>query len=164
MKIGVSNVLVKLCVSLFAVQAQRVPAPEMSVGPAEGPSELRVDDRHALAPRSAFLQQQVYSNFQGNFSEPQGYVRDEKYILPEQPADSSFAPVENQTLAARTESSGNVGFVTTNGINFVLNGKIKYFSGSNDYFLIMRRVPSCKLSKHCRVCVCVACSQRQLKS
>ncbi|CAL8463202.1 g2736 [Coccomyxa elongata] len=75
---------------------------------------------------------------EGQFSKPLGYSRGNKYILPKQPADSAFAPVNNLPYAARAESAGNIGFVQTNGTNFVLNGKIKYFSGSNDYFLIMR--------------------------
>ncbi|EIE21346.1 glycoside hydrolase [Coccomyxa subellipsoidea C-169] len=65
-------------------------------------------------------------------------MRSDKYTLPSQPTDDSFAPLENRELAAKVESGGNVGFVGTNGTNFVLNGKITYFSGSNDYFLILR--------------------------
>ncbi len=152
MRNGVSHVLVNLCFSLVAVQAQPATAPSQSVGPAESKSAVRpVNDKYALGPLPNFLQQQVFSSFQGNFSEPQGYNRDEKYLLPEQPADSSFAPV-NETLAARTEASGNVGFVTTKGINFVLNGQIKYFSGSNDYFLIMRCCPA-RPSQFSSICV-----------
>ncbi|BDA44582.1 probable mannan endo-1,4-beta-mannosidase 1 at N-terminal half [Coccomyxa sp. Obi] len=65
-------------------------------------------------------------------------LRSEKFILPEQPANSSFAPVNGEALAARIEAGGNIGFVKTTGTNFVLNGKIRYFSGSNNHFLILR--------------------------
>ncbi|CAL8463203.1 g2737 [Coccomyxa elongata] len=136
---AVIHVFVTLSFSLLAVRAQPAAAPSQSVGPAESPSAVRpVNDKYALGPLPNFLQQASYSDFQSQFREPQNYSRGEKYVLPQQPADSSFAPIKNQALAARTESSGNVGFVTTNGTNFVLNGQIKYFSGSNDYFLILR--------------------------
>ena len=144
------RVILAFSFTLVAVQAQPAPAPAKSVGPAEGPTAVRAatGDKYALGPQPSFLQQLTYSDFQSQFSEPQNYTRGEKYILPQQPADSSFAPIKNQALAAKTESAGNVGFVTTNGTNFVLNGHIKYFSGSNDYFLIMRSAAN--LSRMCR--------------
>ena len=136
------HLFVALSFSFVAVRAQPATAPSQSVGPAESPSAVRpVNDKYALGPLPNFQQQASYSDFQSQFSEPQNYSRGEKYVLPQQPADSSFAPIKNQALTARTESSGNVGFVTTNGTTFVLNGQIKYFSGSNDYFLILRCCP-----------------------
>jgi mannan endo-1,4-beta-mannosidase len=63
----------------------------------------------------------------------------EKYVLPPKPNRISSIVGNSSTVSpqnARTEALG--AFVSTLGGNFVLNGDIKYFSGSNDYFLILR--------------------------
>lgn len=71
-----------------------------------------------------------------------------KYILPDQPTSASWTgePSSAQPEAAKAETAAHVeaiapaspNFVTTDGIHFTLDGSIRYFPGSNDYFLILR--------------------------
>ena len=70
-----------------------------------------------------------------------------KYILPSQPTSGSWTgQTAAQPESARAETAAHVediapaspNFVTTDGIHFTLDGSIKYFPGSNDYFLILR--------------------------
>ena len=126
-------------------EAQAVQPPINSVELAGSPNTygtLRRNTNFSLAHQQRNLQQSSSNNFQGQFSEPKGFQRHEKYILPQQPADSSFAPVKDAALAARIEAGTNVGYVGTSGTNFVLNGKIRHFSGSNSFFLVMRCCPT----------------------
>ena len=72
------------------------------------------------------------------FTENSRFPRHANYLLPNQPAK---AEMENAiTEGAKTEAAPAAvsGFVTTSGQNFILNGKIHFFPGSNDYFLILR--------------------------
>ena len=144
MKVPRGMVVVVIIALVVAVQSQPAPAPLNSVAQTESPnagSGSRRNDKDTILDQPTILEKKSFSSFQSQFSKPLGYSRGSKYILPQRPADSSFAPVKNLPYAARAEAAGNVGFVRTNGTNFVLNGKIKYFSGSNDYFLIMRCYP-----------------------
>ena len=74
-------------------------------------------------------------------------VTNPKYILPSQPTSASWSGQSSaQPEAARAETAAHVediapassNFVTTDGIHFTLDGSIRYFPGSNDYFLILR--------------------------
>ena len=75
-----------------------------------------------------------------------------KYLLPSQPTEGSW-PSAPSAAGAAIASPGSAAaesgahteaifpaspnFVQTDGIHFTLDGEIKYFSGSNDYFLIL---------------------------
>lgn len=50
----------------------------------------------------------------------------------------SSGQAEAGTGAARVEGAASPNFVTTSGVHFMLDGSIRYFPGSNDYFLILR--------------------------
>ncbi len=78
-------------------------------------------------------------------------LADTKYLLPDRPtagtwpaaappaaaaAGSSASPESSARTEAIPPASTN--FVQTDGIHFTLDGAIKYWSGSNDYFLILR--------------------------
>ena len=73
-----------------------------------------------------------------------------KYLLPDRPTAESW-PGTTPAAAAATGSSASPegarteaippaspNFVQTDGIHFTLDGAIKYWSASNDYFLILR--------------------------
>lgn len=130
---------------LMVIDAQAAQPPINSAESAERPNThgtLRRDDTLFVAHQPRKLQQSSLKIFQSQFSEPKGFQRNEKYILPQQPADTSFAPVKDEAVAARIEAGTNIGFVGTSGTNFVLNDKIRHFSGSNSFFLIMRCRPT----------------------
>ena len=129
---------------MATAKAQTAQAPSQYLGTAQGPSPASAferSDKYRLAPQPGFQQRASTVSFESGYSGSPEFNRSDKYTLPSQPTDDSFAPLENRELAAKVESGGNVGFVGTNGTNFVLNGKITYFSGSNDYFLILRCRP-----------------------
>ena len=133
--------LVVICAIMATAEAQIAQAPSPVVGTAQGPSPASAferSDKYILAPQPESQQRASSTNFQSGYSGSAEFNRSDKYTLPSQPTDDSFAPLENRELAAKIESGGNFGFVGTSGTNFVLNGKITYFSGSNDYFLILR--------------------------
>lgn len=119
---------------LTSVQAQTNPA-------AAARGDLGKGGEAIVVLQPSTLQEKSSHSFQSNATGAPGFVRGDKYLLPTQPGDDSFAPVKQQALQARVESGGNIGFVKTNGTYFTLNGMIKYFSGSNDYFLILRCSP-----------------------
>ena len=140
-----AHCLVVMCAIMATAKAQIAPSPSQIVGPAEGPtsdSTFERNDKYKLGPQPASLQKLTAHSFESGSSGSPNFRRSDKYLLPSQPADDSFAPLQNEGFAARVaakvEAGGNMGFVKTNGTYFVLNGKITYFSGSNDYFLILR--------------------------
>ena len=146
--------LAVVCVVMVTAKAQIAPSPSQIVGPAEGPtsdSTFERNDKYKLGPQPASLQKLTTHSFESGSSGSSDFNRSDKYLLPSPPVDNSFAPLQNEgfaaSVAAKVEAAGNIGFVKTSGTNFVLNGKITYFSGSNDYFLILR------CSAHQR-CIC----------
>jgi hypothetical protein len=65
------------------------------------------------------------------------FARTEKFTLPARPRDAAFAPTNASTTAAAVEANSPGAFVTTSGTNFVQNSQVRYFSGANDYFLVL---------------------------
>ena len=66
-----------------------------------------------------------------------GFSRDARYILPPRPTEE-WRPATDFT---REEQVAPTGFVKTEGTNFVLDGKIVQFAGTNGYFVILRCAP-----------------------
>jgi hypothetical protein len=64
-------------------------------------------------------------------------VNNSKFKLPSKPSDGDFAKVQPDGQGAHTES-GSSGFVQTSGSHFIVDGTVRNFRGSNDYFLVMR--------------------------
>ena len=60
-----------------------------------------------------------------------------KYALPAKPNDTELAPTNSSGASVEAISA----FVGTQGTDFVVNGQVHFFSGSNDYFLILRYFP-----------------------
>ena len=65
------------------------------------------------------------------------FARTEKYTLPARPNDAALGPA-NASTAAAVEAISAGAFVRTSGTNFLLNDQVRYFAGSNDYFLVLR--------------------------
>ena len=63
-----------------------------------------------------------------------GFPRDARYILPPRPTEE-WRPATDFT---REEQVAPTGFVKTAGTNFVLDGKVVQFAGTNGYFVILR--------------------------
>ena len=72
-----------------------------------------------------------------------GFSRDARYILPPRPTEE-WRPATDFT---REEQVAPTGFVKTEGTNFVLDGKVVEFAGTNGYFVILR----CANIKHLRI-------------
>ena len=66
-----------------------------------------------------------------------GFSRDARYILPPRPTEE-WRPATDFT---REEQAAPTGFVKTEGPNFVLDGKVVQFAGTNGYFVILRCAP-----------------------
>ena len=64
-------------------------------------------------------------------------TKPDKFALPEIPLAFSMAAV-NEISQPQGMPSAVSGFVGRNGTNFVVNGKVHFFPGSNDYFLLLR--------------------------
>ena len=66
-----------------------------------------------------------------------GFPGDARYILPPRPTEE-WRPA---TDLGREEQAAPTGFVKTLGANFVLDGKVVQFAGTNGYFVILRWAP-----------------------
>ena len=64
-------------------------------------------------------------------------IRPDKFALPEIPLAFSMAAT-TEISQPQGQPSAVSGFVGRNGTNFVLNGRVHFFPGSNDYFLLLR--------------------------
>ena len=68
-------------------------------------------------------------------------MKPDKFALPEIPLAFSMAATTETSPPQGTPLAVS-GFVGRNGTNFVVNGKVHFFPGSNDYFLLLRWVPA----------------------
>ena len=86
---------------------------------------------------SPFAPAQSQSNASSDSSD---FVRHTKFVLPNQPnnATLSLGLAGSRTNAASVEAISQLQFVKTNGVHFTVGGRIRYFKGSNDYFLVLR--------------------------
>ena len=107
-------------------------------------------DKYLLAPRPSHIDSVpiapapnafVETNETASLSRTTGtgttFPRDPKYILGPVPSSDDFLASNEgaQTEAAPANLSG---FVRTSGQYFTVAGQVRYFAGSNDYFLILR--------------------------
>jgi hypothetical protein len=67
----------------------------------------------------------------------ESYVQHGKFSLPKIDLIPGFN-VSGQDAQVETAPTPVSGFVSTSGQNFVVNGSVHFFPGSNDYFLILR--------------------------
>ena len=150
--------LVSLLATAVLTSAALAPAPAPgNAAVAEGQQPL--DPKYALAadPGSAgwtqgtATPQSASANAALSAAVLSATTSSNKYLLPSQPTEGSWpssaaagaATAPSGSAApesgARTEAiaPASPNFVQTDGIHFTLDGEIKYFSGSNDYFLIL---------------------------
>ena len=68
------------------------------------------------------------------------FVRHTKFVLPDQPenATSGLDLAAGRSNAASVEAISQLQFVKTSGVHFTVGDRIRYFKGSNDYFLVLR--------------------------
>ena len=64
-------------------------------------------------------------------------IRPDKFALPEIPLAFSMAAT-TEISQPQGQPSAVSGFVGRNGTNFVVDGRVHFFPGSNDYFLLLR--------------------------
>ena len=83
----------------------------------------------APGPASGFSTEPTASLAEDSFRQSQ------KYALPAPPNGTDLQPTNSSETASVEAISG---FVSVLGTDFILNGQKHYFSGSNDYFLILR--------------------------
>lgn len=67
----------------------------------------------------------------------ESFVQHGKFSLPKIDLIPGFN-VSGEDAQAETAPTPLSGFVSTSGQNFVVNGSVQFFPGSNDYFLILR--------------------------
>ena len=66
------------------------------------------------------------------------FPRDARYVLPEVQPIGLNPPATSDSAQPETAPVPVSGFVQRSGQNFVVNGTVQFFPGSNDYFLILR--------------------------
>ncbi len=66
------------------------------------------------------------------------FPRNARYVLPDVLPIGTYPPAPGEGAQPETEPVAVSGFVQRSGQNFVVNGSVHFFPGSNDYFLILR--------------------------
>ena len=66
------------------------------------------------------------------------FPRDARLVLPEVQPIGLNPPATSESAQPETAPVPVSGFVQRSGQNFVVNGSVHFFPGSNDYFLILR--------------------------
>ena len=66
------------------------------------------------------------------------FPRGARYVLPDIQPIGLNPPATSDSAQPETAPVPVSGFVQRSGQNFVVNGSVHFFSGSNDYFLILR--------------------------
>ena len=109
----------------------------MSQAPLSSQSDNIVNPVNKSTETSPFAPTQSQSNTTSNSSD---FVRHTKFVLPNQPinATSRMDLAGRQINPASVEAISQLQFVRTNGVYFTVGGRIRYFKGSNDYFLVLR--------------------------
>ncbi len=77
-------------------------------------------------------------SFSSRPSQGEEFPRDARYVLPEVQPIGLNPPATSDSAQPETAPVPVSGFVQRSGQNFVVNGSVHFFPGSNDYFLILR--------------------------
>ena len=95
----------------------------------------------APAPAAPASNTSVDTNGTASLSRTTGtdktFTRDPKYILGPVPSSDDFL-ASNEGAQTEASPAGLSSFVRTSGQYFTVDGQVRYFAGSNDYFLILR--------------------------